>query len=585
MSEPYISVVTEDVITCGTLLGPLPLSSGSPDSLAVLTWRCVDKLSTSKQVLKIEISHNTHKLAPKENTFDLLQQVSLKDQFNGNGLPKTPSWLAHILPARNPDEQTLEIIVKGGQLYFRSLRELSSGEELRAWFGQDLADILKLPVIPPNVMEGKKRFECMLCQEQFENPFPVVAHLMYRCRRKDQGVNMHNPFRKTNGGRVKNFDIATLTDMNNDSDNRNEQSRSPQSPTSSVTSDSAKMSDGITDPLSENNGRGKKRLENLDEYVSTHKKPRLSVFTERDKTREEGKVVDSTSSSPRKTPSEAFKLTTPSNVPMYHSPIHTNVDLSPPENNSSSAFKKVDKSSAAFHPNITSLSLFTGGIDPRELLFQSGANGFAPFPYPLTPVTSTPSYHGVTLPQNGVSPVSPPVLTAPTMDGHMTSAFAPSAKLSTTVSSSSGAMHQQLKMEEFKVMRKMPNLADGGYELTALMSPTLTDVRMSSMPSGLQYAPKPQPMDVFAGAKGLPPPLLPFLPPSLAALSFPSQNWCAKCNASFRMTSDLVYHMRSHHKKQTDPQKLKREEKLRCHICNESFRERHHLTRHMTSHQ
>ncbi|GFT17293.1 uncharacterized protein TNCV_4806131 [Trichonephila clavipes] len=52
MSEPYISVVTEDVITSGTLLGPLPLSSGSPDSLAVLTWRCVDKLSTSKQVLK-----------------------------------------------------------------------------------------------------------------------------------------------------------------------------------------------------------------------------------------------------------------------------------------------------------------------------------------------------------------------------------------------------------------------------------------------------------------------------------------------------------------------------------------------------
>ncbi|OQR71534.1 hypothetical protein BIW11_10930, partial [Tropilaelaps mercedesae] len=79
--------------------------------------------------------------------------------------------------------------------------------------------------------------------------------------------------------------------------------------------------------------------------------------------------------------------------------------------------------------------------------------------------------------------------------------------------------------------------------------------------------------------------LLSCLPPSLAALSMPSQNWCAKCNTTFRMTSDLVYHMRSHHKREGDPLKRKREEKLRCLICHETFRERHHLTRHMTSHQ
>jgi hypothetical protein len=63
-----------------------------------------------------------------------------------------------------------------------------------------------------------------------------------------------------------------------------------------------------------------------------------------------------------------------------------------------------------------------------------------------------------------------------------------------------------------------------------------------------------------------------------------AQNWCAKCNATFRMTSDLVYHMRSHHKREFDPAKKKREDKLQCEVCGESFRERHHLTRHMTSH-
>ncbi|XP_059615616.1 PR domain zinc finger protein 8 [Phlebotomus argentipes] len=78
------------------------------------------------------------------------------------------------------------------------------------------------------------------------------------------------------------------------------------------------------------------------------------------------------------------------------------------------------------------------------------------------------------------------------------------------------------------------------------------------------------------------------IPPTLAStFSLTAQNVCAKCNISFRMTSDLVYHMRSHHKNDMtgDPMRRKREEKLKCPVCNESFRERHHLTRHMTAHQ
>jgi uncharacterized C2H2 Zn-finger protein len=55
------------------------------------------------------------------------------------------------------------------------------------------------------------------------------------------------------------------------------------------------------------------------------------------------------------------------------------------------------------------------------------------------------------------------------------------------------------------------------------------------------------------------------------------------------MTSDLVYHMRSHHKGDhinSDLMRRRRDqEKLKCPVCSESFRERHHLTRHMTAHQ
>ncbi|XP_013103976.2 uncharacterized protein LOC106084660 [Stomoxys calcitrans] len=78
------------------------------------------------------------------------------------------------------------------------------------------------------------------------------------------------------------------------------------------------------------------------------------------------------------------------------------------------------------------------------------------------------------------------------------------------------------------------------------------------------------------------------IPPTLAStFTLTAQNVCAKCNISFRMTSDLVYHMRSHHKSEvaTDPNRRKREEKLKCPVCQETFRERHHLTRHMTAHQ
>ncbi|XP_041485098.1 zinc finger protein 488-like [Lytechinus variegatus] len=100
-------------------------------------------------------------------------------------------------------------------------------------------------------------------------------------------------------------------------------------------------------------------------------------------------------------------------------------------------------------------------------------------------------------------------------------------------------------------------------------------------------------------------------PPSLGMLTMPSENWCARCKTSFRMTSDLVYHMRTYHKRENlttggsgtvdeaavssggnvtekddkqDGDKTGDEKTLRCKVCKETFRERHHLTRHMTSH-
>ncbi|CAG6017285.1 unnamed protein product [Menidia menidia] len=99
------------------------------------------------------------------------------------------------------------------------------------------------------------------------------------------------------------------------------------------------------------------------------------------------------------------------------------------------------------------------------------------------------------------------------------------------------------------------------------------------------YAPEQWSRNVGAQLQGTS--SLTILPPTFTSFGVSVQNWCAKCNLSFRMTSDLVFHMRSHHKKEFAAEsqvRRRREENLTCPICHEYFRERHHLSRHMTSH-
>ena len=108
------------------------------------------------------------------------------------------------------------------------------------------------------------------------------------------------------------------------------------------------------------------------------------------------------------------------------------------------------------------------------------------------------------------------------------------------------------------------------------------DYPLVSQPS----APAPPKISSINSIPFIPPsPVAAMIPNALNTLNMASQNVCAKCNLSFRMTSDLVYHMRSQHKREPDPHKKRRNDRLKCSICGETFRERHHLTRHMTAHQ
>ncbi|XP_067289523.1 zinc finger protein 488 [Pseudorasbora parva] len=132
-------------------------------------------------------------------------------------------------------------------------------------------------------------------------------------------------------------------------------------------------------------------------------------------------------------------------------------------------------------------------------------------------------------------------------------------------------------------------LTNGTTQNRTAILPSILPLDFQS--SVLLYKDLPKQLPLLPGANLWPKqprsaPLQPLLPPSLSSLGLPMQNWCAKCNISFHMTSDLVQHMRSHHKRAMSDEKQPshRDERLKCPICKEAFRERHHLSRHMTSH-
>ncbi|XP_051973287.1 PR domain zinc finger protein 8 [Xyrauchen texanus] len=145
-----------------------------------------------------------------------------------------------------------------------------------------------------------------------------------------------------------------------------------------------------------------------------------------------------------------------------------------------------------------------------------------------------------------------------------------------------------------RVMSHIPLVMSA--RLTSDLIPTRTTLLPTILPltsppvlnfqsSALLHRDLPKPLALLHSTK-LWPKTSRLLPPSITSIGLPMQNWCAKCNISFHMTTDLVQHMRSHHKRRLSDERKRthREERLKCPICNEAFRERHHLSRHMTSH-
>lgn len=563
LTDIFTSVYTTCDIPENAIFGPCVLSHTSLyDSIAFVALKSTDK-RTAPYIFRVDTSA-------------------------ANSTSEGLMWLRLVQSARDRDEQNLEAYVKNGQLFYRSLRRIEKDEELLVWYGKDLIELLLLSSnrTPAAKTKGLSPLSCPDCNQRFQFEFPYLAHLRFRCTKRLQGMagaeedstkdssrerSNTTPTRgspklcRTEGGFPSPQDSSKpSTDFHNLArDLENNRTSPPSDKEAEIRSESSgkrkfsEVEDRECPPrvplcLSKSKEELASSAQNyrgaygLEENRSRAFSPpgtvevgegKRSAFTEVKKSPQGFSKQHGSTKNTQNANAENKDGGRPSSNP---SEKHLNIrqvlsETQPPQQSRieppsiGSAFTSISQQGGAA----------TGGEQRKSAFSQPSRSSFA---------SQIPS-----------SLVMPPKL----LDHH--------PAVGDTISSSRlyQADHMASKLQGAELGANCP--VPGG--LAAKQSPFLYTAfwpKSSAAPIQLQM-----------------PSALTLLPPSFTSLCLPAQNWCAKCNASFRMTSDLVYHMRSHHKKEYAMEPLvkrRREEKLKCPICNESFRERHHLSRHMTSH-
>ncbi|XP_063775749.1 PR domain zinc finger protein 13 [Pseudophryne corroboree] len=94
-------------------------------------------------------------------------------------------WIGLIRAARNSQEQNLEAIsdLPGGQIYYRTMREVQAGEELSAWYSNSLAQCFEISTTatPTHDEKGEERYICWYCWRTFKYPNTLKAHVHFHC--------------------------------------------------------------------------------------------------------------------------------------------------------------------------------------------------------------------------------------------------------------------------------------------------------------------------------------------------------------------------------------------------------------------
>ncbi|KAM9517607.1 PR domain zinc finger protein 8-like [Salvelinus alpinus] len=459
-----------------------------------------------------------------------------------------PMWLRLVQSARSSEEQNLEAYVKNGQLFFRALRTIQKDEELLVWYGKDLA---KLLLLNPLQMQSKGAgpYTCTNCNQGFESEFPFLAHWRFLCTQRQPNSHTTKPGQdNTNHVKPGTLPIPAFklshpetspqdgkpaTDFHNLSrDMENTSNKTGLSGTRWAGS-------ALKRKHTEENRNGPQPLvikqEPLERgYCTLNLNQQPSTVTCHLPTN----IIRSTFTKDR-TAQLKPQLKTSGPEDIRSNPQNQSIQPgSGPAVEQSDSKKKALKDTLSLSPSRT-----------EETSTDS------------PPVTS--AFNQVSASENRRSAFSQPPRSVPLPQ---TTPLPERAKISITTPST--ALHRPVLVQGVLNQRH------------PLYSPAALWPWTPGRPLQVPIPPSPV-----------------LLSPSVSRLSplcQPAQNWCAKCNISFRLTSDLVQHMRSHHKRTLDAtgsacgakqqHHREREERLKCSICSEVFRQRHHLARHLTSH-
>ncbi|XP_060081399.1 PR domain zinc finger protein 10-like [Ylistrum balloti] len=442
------------------------------------------------------------------------------------GVARADGWLAYIQPAREEEEQNVEAYMKNGQVFYRTLRIIKAGEELLVWYSKDFCQLIGIPDVRRSTIQEKVNYVCQFCGEKFQYLFPLRAHMRFKCdnKRKDN----RSIYERIQNQEIKS-DTKSLCRVSN---------------SDRLSSDICRLG---FDQTNEDILVGRKRpaMENND-----HIEIKVKSY--------ENGENQSPPLRNKKSPEKDY---------------NANISIDVKESNTSnpSAFRKVERSLSPQN-TVSSSSLINASnceirrnanlhnsTDSRTV--SSSKDFVMPTSLATSSLPTSPLMGSSSLPAN----VLDPQLRASMMEAYRF------------------AFPQQYNGTQESMMRSLHGIGVDPSKQYGFADKINTDIPYikSTNPMVERILHNPNTPAMLPSASMVPSPAMPS-PTGNAMPVF--QNWCAKCNASFRMTSDLVYHMRSHHKREFDPVKKKRDDKLKCNICHETFRERHHLTRHMTSH-
>ncbi|KAM8808436.1 PR domain zinc finger protein 8 [Eudromia elegans] len=593
LTDIFTSVYTTCDIPENAIFGPCVLSHTSLyDSIAFIALKSTDK-RTVPYIFRVDTSA-------------------------ANGSSEGLMWLRLVQSAREREEQNLEAYIKSGQLFYRSLRRIAKDEELLVWYGKELTELLLLsPARAPARSNGSPPYSCPECSQRFQFELPFAAHLRFRCPKRLHGADT-GPAAEAAGGKEgaakeqeagkyckpsgplqhhfpADGSAAATTKPSTDFHNlarelENSRGGGGSSPGRPAPPDgSGEAAAGKAKrryPEEEERGPGgaaRGRFAAERPGLPSAPKEEL-VCTPQQQYRAAGSYCGL---------EEGGRLFAPPSPETGEAKRSAFVEVKKasrgPEPDGAAEDSK-ERASPAAAPAASGGPGGGGGAGEPGLCPRGGAGGGGPLAARLdggspargSAFTTVPQLSGgaeerksaFSQPARSFAHV-PPLVLGQKLGG-----------LGEPCPDGAAAPGRLYAAEALAV--KLP----GGGEAAGGGGGGGGLPKQSPFLYATAFWPKSSAAAAVAAAAAGPlqlqlPSALTLLPPSFTSLCLPAQNWCAKCNASFRMTSDLVYHMRSHHKKEYAMEPLvkrRREEKLKCPICNESFRERHHLSRHMTSH-